>query len=190
MKRTILFILILIGTGLFSVLFLYDWTRIAADFGDFLQAIFGRMSSETDVAGIGLSGLLLASLSFAICYSIRPWQPVLLASITSWPLKNRPVASFFIKIALVTLGGMITLSLIGGLRDTPQGVVMLVFFCIFVGIILYDFRGLIVGGTPPEPIPDETNNAGWELPDSIDSALLGKPELRLELARDLRRRAI
>ncbi|MCB9928453.1 MAG: hypothetical protein H6844_03430 [Alphaproteobacteria bacterium] len=61
---------------------------------------------------------------------------------------------------------------------------------LLVMMVLYDLRGLLFPEVASAAMAGAAQNAGWVLPEAITVELMGRPELRFELARDLRRRAI
>jgi len=84
--------------------------------------------------------------------------------------------------------------LAGGLRDLWQVMVLIAAAAALFGMILYDFRQIVFPGmadlASEARIVGPKPTAGWVLPDSITAEMLGQPELRFELARDLRNRAM
>jgi hypothetical protein len=194
MKRTLLLIGILTGS-IFASGAVIDSYRFSRDLGNFLELIFGSMREEDVVAIAGLVGLAASSLTMAICMAIPSWRPIIRASIVAWPLKNQPIGSYFLKTATLAIGGMVVLSVMGGLRDGFDATILALLCILFLAVLLHDFRLLMIGDdSVPTKEKGETtkanNTAGWVLPSTIDQSMLGKPELRLELARDLRSRAI
>ncbi len=196
MIRTLLF-LVIFGASLFLAVAAVDFLRLDRALGGLFEALFGSFSDADTIAMIGLVGLGTAWLAYGIAMSVTNLRQRLLHSVAAWPLAHRPTASFFLRtgvFALATMIFMIVVSVVDP-SGVAQDIVLLIFAVIglaYVGMVLRDFHGLLlnpdlVGNT--EGNTSDKRTSGWILPASITQEMLGKPELRFELAKDLRNRA-
>jgi hypothetical protein len=190
MLRTILF-LIIFGLSFLISGFVIDDANIDRAAGDLLEAVLGPLTDENDIAGFALIGLLAAWLAFGIVMAVPAWRRRMAISLTAWPLSGRPVASFFLRtFSFVVLGAALFL-VVGGLdlvMIIPLGIVVFG----YLGMLVNDFHGMLLRPEYLQPVDFRERNTsvpGWILPDSITADMLGTPELRYELAKDLRRRA-
>lgn len=190
MLRTILF-LVIFGLSFVASAFVIDDANIDRAAGDLLEAVFGPLTDENDIAGFALIGLLAAWLAFGIVMAVPAWRRRMAVSLTAWPLRGRPVASFFLRTFCFVVIGAALFLVAGGLglvMIIPLGIVVFG----YLGMLVNDFHGMLLRPEYLHPVDaQETSKSapGWILPESITAEMLGTPELRFELARDLRRRA-
>lgn len=190
MLRTIMLLVIFGSSFIFSVFFVDD-LNIDRAAGGILEAAFGPLQDENDIAGIALIGLMAAWLAFAIVMAVPPWRRRMAVSLIPWPLRNRPAASFLIRtftFVTVCAGVFLITGGLGLAMIVPLGIVMFA----YIGMLVHDFHGMLLRTEYLKPVEfQETSRSapGWILPDSITADMLGTPELRFELAKDLRRRA-
>lgn len=159
--------------------------------GNVLEAIFGRISDEDDIAALAIIGLSAAWIAFGVTACVPAWRRRLYVSLWAWPLKNRPAGSFFLRTGVFALLATSIFAITGGLGLESIVPVFVSIFA-YAAMVLHDFHGMLLRPDylHAQDLPEAGMAApGWILPDTITTEMIGKPELRYELAKDLRKRA-
>ena len=197
MVRTLLLFLLICVSGVASTVIVDD-LNIDRALGDLLEAIFGSLSEEDGTSLIALVALSSSWCAFGVAWAIPSWRRRLEISISRWPFRQSPARSYLTRTGGAVFLGLLMILLAtnldtSGIIDEAIAIpfIFIVIF-IYIGMIIHDFHGIMLSTKERDAatlVVKAKATSGWILPDSITQEMLGKPELRYELAKDLRTRA-
>lgn len=170
----------------------FDVTR------NFLDSFLIRGGFGTPI----LSVLIGVWFAIALVQFIPSWRSDLKKSLALWPMESRPYLSHLLRGSMAYIAVLIFLFSVRALIHYPNlgnpFEISTVFtslyafsFSAYCCLFLHDLRGLLFPSSLSQIAPQSESKPeyDWTLPKSVTKRNLGKPELRLELAKDLRLRA-
>jgi len=146
----------------------------------------------------GLATLLLAMLlgmwlTISIIHVIPSWRVDLRRSLPQAPFPDMLYLNHGLRAVLFYVFAVISTLLVANFLEitdlADQEFAFILAFVAYACFFMYELRGLLFSVTQVYGPPAPTSSAGLRLRSSITRESLGQPEIRLELAQDLRQRA-